>query len=196
MSAATTRSSARDFAALVPDHRLVPVVSLARPEDAAPLAAALRARGLTTVEVTLRHDRALECLAALVREEGLVVGAGTVRTPDDLAAARAAGARFLVSPCLTPGLAFAADDLDVPFVPGVSTATEVQRAVDLGFTTLKLFPAEVLGGIDALRALAGPFSDVRFMPTGGIDDNTARAYLAHPQVVAVGGGWMVPSVAA
>ncbi|KAA1421795.1 bifunctional 4-hydroxy-2-oxoglutarate aldolase/2-dehydro-3-deoxy-phosphogluconate aldolase [Nocardioides humilatus] len=184
-----------DFSDLVPAHRLIPVVSLRSPAEAAPLADALRAAGLTTVEVTLRHEDAFDCLAAMVREEGLVVGAGTVRTADDLAGARALGASFLVSPCLTPGLAFAADDLDIPFVPGVSTATEIQRAVDAGFRTVKLFPAEVLGGAAAVRALSGPFPDVRFMPTGGIDADTAPGYLALAQVVAVGGGWMVPVIA-
>jgi 2-dehydro-3-deoxyphosphogluconate aldolase/(4S)-4-hydroxy-2-oxoglutarate aldolase len=158
-----------------------------------PLASALTQGGLPLVEITLRSPDALQCLAAMASRSGLVVGAGTVRTAEQMHAAVDAGAAFVVSPCLTDELAAAAVKLGVAFLPGVATATEIQRAADAGFTTLKFFPAEALGGLRTLAALAEPFHDLNFVPTGGITDVTARAYLTHPQVGAVGGGWMVPA---
>jgi len=182
-----------DLATLLRSHRLVPVVGLTSPAEAAPLARALIDGGLPIVEVTLRHEGALETLRAIARTEGLLVGAGTVRTPDQMYDAVEAGARFVVSPCLTPGLAEAARSLGVAFVPGAATATEIQLAVDEGFGLVKFFPAEASGGVAALRALAEPFRDVMFLPTGGITSLSAPDYLALPQVVAVGGSWMVPA---
>lgn len=182
-----------DLATLLRSHRMVPAVGLASTAEAAPLAEALIAGGLPIVEVTLRHEGALETLRAIARTEGLLVGAGTVRTPAQMHEAVEAGARFIVSPCLTPGLASAARSLGIPFVPGAATATEIQVAVDEGFGLVKFFPAEASGGVAALRALAEPFRDVTFLPTGGITSLSAPDYLSLPQVVAVGGSWMVPT---
>lgn len=182
-----------DLDSLLRGHRLVPVVGLASTEEAAPLGAALIAGGLPIIEVTLRREGALAALREIAGTEGLLVGAGTVRTPAQMEAAVEAGARFVVSPCLTPGLAAAAHALGVPFLPGAATATEIQTAVDAGFGTVKFFPAEASGGLAALRALAEPFGDVQFVPTGGITNLSASDYLALPQVAAVGGSWMVPT---
>lgn len=173
-------------------HRVVPVCTLRSPVEAENLGRALLAGGLPVVEVTLRTRDALEGLAAMARIDGLVVGAGTIRTPEQLRAAQDAGAVFAVSPCMTDALADAALEARLPFVPGTATATEVQYAVDAGFDAVKFFPAEANGGIAALRALAEVFPDVCFLPTGGITQEGSADYLAHPQVLAVGGSWMLP----
>jgi 2-dehydro-3-deoxyphosphogluconate aldolase/(4S)-4-hydroxy-2-oxoglutarate aldolase len=177
---------------LLGPYRVVPVCGRVRPADASPLAGALVAGGLPLVEVTLRSPDALEGLAAVAAQPGLVVGAGTVRTARQLRDAVDAGARFVVSPCLTESLAVAALELGVPFLPGVATATEVQLAVEAGFAVVKFFPAESAGGLAAVAALAGPFPEVRFVPTGGVSAANAAAYLEHPSVLAVGGSWMLP----
>lgn len=174
---------------------VVPVCGLSSPDEAGPLAAALVAGGLPLVEVTLRTPWALASLEEMAAQPGILVGAGTVRTPAQMESAVRAGARFVVSPCLTDVLAAAAVDLDIAFLPGVATASEIQRACDLGLSTLKFFPAESSGGAAAVHALAQPFHDVNFVPTGGITQDTALSYLANPQVAAVGGGWMVPTAA-
>ena len=186
--------AAESLAALLAEHRLIPVVGLTSVAEAAPMAEALIGGGLPIIEVTLRQEGALETLRAIAEVDDLIVGAGTVRTAAQMGEAVAAGACFVVSPCLTPDLAAAARDLGVPFLPGVATATEIQLAVDEGFTIVKFFPAETTGGVAGLRALAAPFHDVRFVPTGGITSGTAPDYLALPQVLAVGGSWMVPTV--
>ena len=172
---------------------VVPVCGLLSPEEAGPLAAALVAGGLPLIEVTLRTPWSLASLEEMARQPGILVGAGTVRTPAQMESAVRAGASFIVSPCLTGDLAAAAADLDVPFLPGVATPSEIQRACDLGMSTVKFFPAESSGGATAVRALAQPFHDVTFVPTGGITADSAPSYLAIPQVAAVGGGWMVPT---
>lgn len=174
---------------------VIPVCGLASPADAEPLGEALRAGGLPIIEVTLRTPDALESLAAMAKVDGVLVGAGTVRTAAQLDAALDAGAAFIVSPCLTPTLARAAIDAGVPFLPGATTPSEIQTAVDAGFDTVKFFPAEALGGLPVLSALAEVFRDVTFVPTGGISATTFRSYLAHPQIPAVGGSWMVPAAA-
>jgi 2-dehydro-3-deoxyphosphogluconate aldolase/(4S)-4-hydroxy-2-oxoglutarate aldolase len=172
---------------------VVPVCGLLSPDEAGPLAAALVAGGLPLIEVTLRTPWSLSSLEEMARQPGILVGAGTVRTPAQMESAVRAGASFIVSPCLPGDLAAAAADLDVPFLPGVTTPSEIQRACDLGMSTVKFFPAESSGGVTAVRALAQPFHDVTFVPTGGITADTAPSYLAIPQVAAVGGGWMVPT---
>lgn len=172
---------------------VVPVCGLLSPEEAGPLAAALVAGGLPLIEVTLRTPWSLASLEEMAQQPGILVGAGTVRTPAQMESAVRAGASFIVSPCLTGDLAAAAADLDVPFLPGVATPSEIQRACDLGMSTVKFFPAESSGGATAVRALAQPFHDVTFVPTGGITADSAPSYLAIPQVAAVGGGWMVPT---
>jgi len=170
---------------------VLPVVVLERATDAVPLARALLAGGVRVMEVTLRTPCALAGIGAIAREvAGMTVGAGTLLEVEDLNAARAAGAAFGVSPGATPALLRAARRW--PFLPGASTPSEVMAARESGYSTLKFFPAAAAGGVAMLRALAGPFPDVRFCPTGGIDATSAADYLALPNVVCVGGSWLAP----
>lgn len=175
--------------------RAVPVCGLRDPDEAHRIGAALVEGGLPLVEVTLRSRDALDGLRAMCQVPGLTVGAGTVRTADQLAAVVEAGATFAVSPCLTEPLAVAARALHVPFIPGVATPTEIQVAIDAGFDTVKFFPAEASGGIRMLKALSEVFVDASFLPTGGIDQESALDYLALDHVLAVGGSWMLPRAA-
>jgi 2-dehydro-3-deoxyphosphogluconate aldolase/(4S)-4-hydroxy-2-oxoglutarate aldolase len=164
-------------------------------EDAAqaePIARALVAGGLTALEVTLRTPAALEVIRAMARVEGAVVGAGTVLNARDLDAALEAGARFIVSPGLTDPLTKAALARGIPYLPGVANAADIMRGLDHGLDRFKFFPAEAAGGIKALKALAGPFGQVRFCPTGGITEATAPDWLALAPVLCVGGSWVVP----
>ncbi|WP_448586264.1 bifunctional 4-hydroxy-2-oxoglutarate aldolase/2-dehydro-3-deoxy-phosphogluconate aldolase [Thermaurantiacus sp.] len=177
------------FEAVIGKTRVLPVLVIDRVEAAVPTAEALVGCGLPVLEVALRTPAALEAIRAMQRVEGAIVGAGTVVSPADLAAARAAGARFIVSPGLTGPLGQAARDLGVPFLPGVATASDVMRGLDLGFDRFKFFPATA--GLSALAAVAAAFPAVRFCPTGGITGETAARWLAHPAVFAVGGSWMV-----
>jgi len=149
--------------------------------------------GLSIIEVTLRTPAAAAAIAAIVREvPQIVVGAGTVQRPADVVQACAAGASFLVSPGMTAELAAAALATQLPYIPGVATPSEVMTARDLGISFLKLFPAEAVGGLAMLRALAPVFAGVAFCPTGGIDEQSAAEYLALPNVPVVGGSWMAP----
>ncbi|MEO1407841.1 MAG: bifunctional 4-hydroxy-2-oxoglutarate aldolase/2-dehydro-3-deoxy-phosphogluconate aldolase [Pseudomonadota bacterium] len=171
---------------------IVPVLTIERAEDAVPLATALSAGGLTVAEVTLRTSAALPAITAM-REAApdLIVGAGTITELDHVAHAIEAGAEFLVSPGLTPALADALKDNDVPAFPGVATAGEAMTWSAFGFQFLKLFPAVPIGGIGLLKALKDPLPDIQFMPTGGITGSTAPDFLALPNVIAVGGSWMI-----
>ena len=176
--------------------RLAPVIPVLVVDDVAnavPIAEALVAGGLPVLEVTLRTPAALDVIRAMARVPGAVVGAGTVLNPRDLGAALEAGARFIVSPGLTEPLARAACAAGVPFLPGVATAADIMRGLDLGLDRFKFFPAVAAGGLPALRALAAPFGQVRFCPTGGITQATAHEWLAHPLVACVGGSWLVPA---
>jgi 2-dehydro-3-deoxyphosphogluconate aldolase/(4S)-4-hydroxy-2-oxoglutarate aldolase len=172
--------------------RVVPVVVLDRPGDAAPLADALAGGGIGCMEITFRTAAAADALAAVAGRDDVVVGAGTVTTAAQAATAIEAGSRFVVSPGFDDGVAAVCRERGIPYLPGVATATEVMRARAAGLDVLKLFPAEAIGGLATLKALAAPFPDVRFVPTGGIDEARAADYLAHPAVLAVGGSWMVP----
>ena len=175
---------------------VVPVVVLEDAADAVPLARALVAGGLTAIEVTLRTPAALDAVRAIAHDvPEAVVGAGTVLTPDHVAAAQAAGARFLVSPGWTDRLLNALRGSGLPFLPGVSTASEALGLLERGVTDMKFFPAEAAGGTAYLRSLASPLPDARFCPTGGIDADRAPDYLALPNVGCVGGTWMVPAAA-
>jgi 2-dehydro-3-deoxyphosphogluconate aldolase/(4S)-4-hydroxy-2-oxoglutarate aldolase len=172
----------------------VPVITIERVEDAVPLARALVAGGITTLEITLRTSVAAEAAKRIIAEvPDAIVGIGTILSPDDLAKAQSLGAKFALSPGATPELLGAAARGDLPFVPGVATALEVMSALARGFNVMKFFPAQQAGGIAALRALAGPFPDVRFCPTGGIGEANAAEWLAEPNVVAVGGSWLCPA---
>ncbi|MFF4783476.1 bifunctional 4-hydroxy-2-oxoglutarate aldolase/2-dehydro-3-deoxy-phosphogluconate aldolase [Streptomyces griseorubiginosus] len=179
-----------DLAGLLTGARIVPVLTVPDPRTAAPLARALAAGGARCAEVTFRTPDAEQVVKAMAAEGGLVVGAGTVLTAEQAERAVAAGARFLVSPGLDDEVLDAARALGVPIAPGIATATELMRAVRAGIDTVKLFPAEPLGGRAMLRALAAPFPGVRFMPTGGIDAAALPGYLREPSVLAVGGSWM------
>ena len=170
---------------------VIPVVVIDDLEDAVPLAAALVRGGLPAIEVTLRTPPALAAIERIASEvEGAFVGAGTVNTPQQLDDALAAGARFLVSPGATPNLLDARQAADVPFLAGTATPSDVLALLERGITYAKFFPAEINGGTKALKALNGPFPQMRFCPTGGIDFVKAPEYLALPNVVCVGGSWM------
>ena len=172
---------------------VIPVLTIEREVHAVPLARALLEGGLSIIEVTLRTPAALAAIAAIVREvPQIIVGAGTVQRPADVVLACAAGARFLVSPGMTAELAAVALATQLPYIPGVATPSEVMAARDLGISFLKLFPAEAVGGVAMLRALAPVFAGIAFCPTGGIDEQSAAEYLALPNVPMVGGSWMAP----
>ena len=171
---------------------VIPVLTMEEGLDPAALAETLVAAGLPVIEVTLRTPAALDAIRAMAKVEGAVVGAGTVLNEAQLAQAIDAGARFIVSPGLTNPLALAARDTAIPFLPGAATASELMCGLDLGLDRFKFFPAEPAGGLSALKALAAPFGNVRFCPTGGITEQSAPEWLAHPSVLCVGGSWIVP----
>lgn len=172
---------------------IIPVLTIERSDDAAPLARALAAGGLHLIEVTLRTPVALEVIQRLAWEvPEVIVGAGTVLNTDDFERASQAGSRFIVTPGLTQPLIDAAARSDIPLLPGVATASELMRGLDAGLTHFKFFPAETSGGAAALKALHGPFPAARFCPTGGITAKLAPDYLALPNVLCVGGAWVTP----
>ncbi len=172
---------------------VIPVLTIERERDAVPLARALGEGGLSVIEVALRTPSAIVAIAAIGRElPHIIVGAGTLQRAADVAAAVHAGARFLVSPGTTPELAASALATELPYLPGVATPSEVMAARALGICVIKLFPAEALGGIGFVKALAPVFPGVVFCPTGGIDERAAADYLALPNVPMVGGSWMAP----
>ncbi|BAJ74094.1 2-keto-3-deoxy-6-phosphogluconate aldolase [Microbacterium testaceum StLB037] len=175
--------------------RIVPVVVLDDASFAPDLADALLAGGIPTAEITLRTPAALDAIRAVSGRPGFAVGAGTVTTVAQVEAAVDAGATYLVSPGFDDAVVERAAALGIPFIPGVATATEIQRAVAAGLDRLKLFPAAAVGGPTALKAFAGPFPDVRFLPSGGVSASNAAEYLALGNVFAVSGSWMVPSAA-
>jgi 2-dehydro-3-deoxyphosphogluconate aldolase/(4S)-4-hydroxy-2-oxoglutarate aldolase len=172
---------------------VIPVLVLEDNVDPVALAEALVEGGLPVIEVTLRTPNALAAMRAMTKVEGAVVGAGTVLNETMLGIAIDAGARFIVSPGLTDPLARAAIASGVPFLPGVANASDIMRGLDLGLNRFKFFPAEAIGGLPALKALAGPFGDIRFCPTGGITERSAPSWLAHPSVRCVGGSWILPA---
>ncbi|NLU70152.1 bifunctional 4-hydroxy-2-oxoglutarate aldolase/2-dehydro-3-deoxy-phosphogluconate aldolase [Streptomyces sp. HNM0574] len=173
---------------------VVPVVVIKDAADAVPLARALVAGGLPAIEVTLRTDAALDAIRAIAEEvPEAVVGAGTVIAPEHVTAAVDAGARFLVSPGWTPRLLESMRGSGVPFLPGVSTTSEVVALLEQGVTEMKFFPAEAAGGTAYLKSLSSPLPQARFCPTGGIDEAKAPGYLALPNVGCVGGTWMLPA---
>ncbi|WP_433206173.1 bifunctional 4-hydroxy-2-oxoglutarate aldolase/2-dehydro-3-deoxy-phosphogluconate aldolase [Dactylosporangium sp. CS-047395] len=173
-------------------NRIVPVVVLDDAASAEPLADALVAGGLPIAEVTFRTAAAAGAIARMSRHGGVVVGAGTVTTPDQVDQAVAAGATFVVSPGLSAAVVQRCRFHGVPALPGATTATEIMAALELGVDVLKFFPAGTSGGARAVAALTAPFPQVRFVPTGGIDTSNVREYLDLPSVLAVGGSWMVP----
>jgi 2-dehydro-3-deoxyphosphogluconate aldolase/(4S)-4-hydroxy-2-oxoglutarate aldolase len=180
-----------DVITTIQGGRLVPVIVVEDPQAARPLGDALVAGGLRCAEVTFRTAAAEAALAAMAEDQRLLVGAGTVLRPEQADRAVAAGAKFIVSPGFSPTVVRRCQQLGVPVVPGVATASDIQAAGEAGLDVLKFFPAEALGGLAVLKALAAPFPGVRFVPTGGITATQLGDYLAHPSVLAVGGSWMV-----
>lgn len=170
---------------------VIPVLVLDEALDPVVLAETLVGAGLPVIEVTLRTPNAIDAIRAMARVPGAIVGAGTVLDEAQLARAVDVGSHFLVSPGLTNRLALAARDSEVPYLPGVATASDIMRGLELGLDRFKFFPAESSGGIPALKALAAPFKDVRFCPTGGIRADTAADWLALDSVLCVGGSWLV-----
>ncbi len=172
---------------------VIPVVVLDDVAQAVPVAEALVAGGVPVIELTLRTPVALTCLEQIATQvPDILVGAGTILTPDQAKDAVSAGARFLVSPGATDTLVSAMQDTRLPHLPGASTVSEVLRLLELGYTELKLFPAEVSGGVAFLKAIGAPVPQARFCPTGGITELTAPSYLGLPNVGCVGGTWLTP----
>ncbi|WP_433047651.1 bifunctional 4-hydroxy-2-oxoglutarate aldolase/2-dehydro-3-deoxy-phosphogluconate aldolase [Dactylosporangium sp. CS-033363] len=171
--------------------KIVPVVVLDDAGAAAGLADALLAGGLGLAEVTFRTAAAADAIAAMAARPGMLVGAGTVLTAAQVDRAVDAGARFVVSPGFSPAVVARCQTRGVPVLPGVASPTEIMQALDAGLDTVKFFPAEQLGGVPMVKALAAPFRSVRFVPTGGVSTENLADYLAIPSVVAVGGTWMV-----
>ena len=176
------------------DAPVIPVIVLHDVAHAVPMARALVAGGIRMLEVTLRTPQALACMEAIARDvPEAVLGAGTLRSAADARAAASAGARFAVSPGYTSALGQACRDLHLPLLPGVATGSEVMMCQEDGFTELKFFPAMQAGGAAMLKAWGGPFTDIRFCPTGGITAANAGELLALSNVVCVGGSWLVPA---
>jgi 2-dehydro-3-deoxyphosphogluconate aldolase/(4S)-4-hydroxy-2-oxoglutarate aldolase len=172
--------------------KIVPVIALERAEDIVPLGRALAENGLPVAEITFRTDAALEAIRLLRQAQpSMLIGAGTVLNKAQIEQAKAAGATFIVSPGLNPNTVRAARDLDIPMIPGVNNPSDIEAAIELGLTAVKFFPAEPSGGVKMIKALLGPYSQMQFMPTGGIGPHNIRDYLAIPGVIACGGSWMV-----
>jgi 2-dehydro-3-deoxyphosphogluconate aldolase / (4S)-4-hydroxy-2-oxoglutarate aldolase len=187
----TGRAPGQDVASLLAAVRLIPVITLQDPAQAAPLAEALKAGGLPCAEVTLRTDAAEEAIRIMSQDPDMLVGAGTVLSENQAERAVAAGSSFIVTPGFSPKIVRACQDRSVPVIPGAVTATEITAALDEGVRVVKFFPAATMGGPAALRALAGPFPMVRFIPTGGVTAGNMAEYLRLSCVLAVGGSWVV-----
>ncbi|MCL6420981.1 bifunctional 4-hydroxy-2-oxoglutarate aldolase/2-dehydro-3-deoxy-phosphogluconate aldolase [Aestuariirhabdus haliotis] len=180
--------------ALISSAPVMPVLVIDHVEDAVPLAQALVAGGLTILEVTLRTPNALAAIRRISAEvEGVMVGAGTVTNSDQLAAVQQAGGQFAISPGATPELLQSGIDSELPYLPAISTVSELMLAMGYGYRAFKFFPAESSGGAAALKAIAGPFPDIRFCPTGGIGLGNFLDYLSLPSVDCVGGSWVAPA---
>ncbi|NUT22441.1 MAG: bifunctional 4-hydroxy-2-oxoglutarate aldolase/2-dehydro-3-deoxy-phosphogluconate aldolase [Hamadaea sp.] len=173
--------------------RIIPVVALPDARLALDLGQALWAGGIRTIEITLRTPAALAAIASLAEKSDLLVGAGTVLTADQVDAAVDAGAKYVLSPGFSAAVVDRCREVGVPVIPGIATATELQTALAAGITTVKFFPAEQLGGPAGIRALSGPFGQVKFVPTGGVSLANLAGYLAEPAVLAVGASWVAAS---
>lgn len=189
MTAKAAAARAWEICNLAP---IIPVLVVDNVAQARPLAEALVAGGLPVLEVTLRTPAALDVIAAMADVEGGVVGAGTLVTPDDVAAAKAAGAEFGVSPGTTDALIAACEAEELPLLPGAATATEAMALYERGYDMLKFFPAQASGGAAKLKAIAGPLPQISFCPTGGITPANAESYLSLPNVICAGGSWVAP----
>jgi len=190
--AEVTKSSklAKELFALAP---VIPVITIDRTADAVPLAQALVRGGLRAIEITLRTEAAIDAAKAIIADvPEAIVGLGTVLTLADLERANEIGAAFAISPGYSPDLLRVAAAGDLPYAPGIQTASELMACINAGFDVVKFFPAVPAGGLSALSALAGPFPSVSYCPTGGIGEANAAEWLAHPKVIAVGGSWIAP----
>lgn len=174
---------------------VIPVIILDDVAAAQPLAEALVAGGLPVLEVTLRTPNALKVMAEMAKVSGAIVGSGTVRDATHMQQSVDAGCQFMVSPGAAPKLLDAAEDVAIPLLPGIGTPTEAMTAAERGYSYLKFFPAEAMGGASVLKSFASPLPDLTFCPTGGIDPEKAKTYLALPNVICVGGSWVTPSSA-
>jgi 2-dehydro-3-deoxyphosphogluconate aldolase/(4S)-4-hydroxy-2-oxoglutarate aldolase len=183
-------AQAREICELAP---IVPVLVVHDVAHARPLAEALVAGGLPALEVTLRTPAALDVIAEMAKVEGGVVGAGTLLTPADVKAAKAAGAKFGVSPGATDTLLSAAEEEGLAMLPGAATSSEVMALLERGYSMLKFFPAEASGGAPALKSFASPLPQISFCPTGGVSSSNASDYLSLPNVVCAGGSWVAPT---
>lgn len=171
---------------------IVPVIALENVEDAAPLAKALSNGGLPVAEVTYRTDAAHDSMIEMRKAcPNMVIGAGTVITKDQVDSAIEAGAEFIVSPGLNPEIVKYCQEKDIPIIPGVANASDIEVAISLGLELVKFFPAEPLGGLKMISALSAPYSSIKFMPTGGINAKNINDYLANPKIIACGGTWMI-----
>ena len=180
--------------AICDQARILPIITIARGADILPLADALAAGGIRTLEVTLRSEHGLKAIKVLREQRPeLCVGAGTVLDRSQFEAVEEAGAQFVVTPGVTREILQAGVDSDIPLLPGISTPSEIMMGYALGYRRFKLFPAEISGGIAAIKAYAGPFADVRFCPTGGVRPDNLLSYMSLPNVMCVGGTWMLDS---
>jgi 2-dehydro-3-deoxyphosphogluconate aldolase/(4S)-4-hydroxy-2-oxoglutarate aldolase len=191
----TPAEQSRETAAICRLAPVVPVLVIDDPAQAAPLARALVAGGLPALEVTLRTASALDAIRAMAEVPGGVVGAGTLITPADVKAAKAAGAAFGVSPGATDRLIAACEDAGLPLLPGAATASEIMALLERGYSVQKFFPAEQAGGAAYLKSIGGPLPQVSFCPTGGVSLKTAPDYLGLKTVLCVGGSWVAPKEA-
>ncbi len=171
--------------------KIIPVVAIKQAEESVPLADALIAGGLPVAEVTLRTAAGLDAIAQLAKVDNFLIGAGTVHSVDDAKQVADAGAKFVVTPGFNPKTVQWCLDNDMPIFPGCSSPTDLEMALEFGLQVVKFFPAERIGGIPMLKALQGPYGNIRFIPTGGINTDNIAEYLALPSVVACGGSWMV-----
>ena len=190
MTPADASKRAKEICELAP---IVPVLVVHDAGKARSLAEALVAGGLPALEVTLRTPAALEAISEMAKVHGGMVGAGTLVTPDDVLAAKDAGATFGVSPGATDDLLAACEEADLPLLPGAATASEAMRLLSRGYDMLKFFPAEASGGAPALKAIGAPLPQISFCPTGGVSPENAQSYLSLPNVVCAGGSWVAPS---
>ena len=191
----TPAQQSREAARICRLAPVIPVLVIEDPAHARPLAEALVAGGLPALEVTLRTPVALEAIRAMAGVPGGVVGAGTLLTPADVKAAKAAGATFGVSPGATPGLIAACEDEGLPLLPGAATASEIMALLERGYTVQKFFPAEQAGGVAYLKSIGSPLPQVGFCPTGGISLKIAPDYLSLKNILCVGGSWVAPKEA-
>lgn len=177
----------------ISDTGVVPVVVINNTKDALPLAKALRNGGINCAEITFRTDAAEEAIRIMSKEfPDMLIGAGTVLTPAQADAAMAAGATFIVSPGLNPTVVTYCNEKGYPIIPGVCTPSEIEKAIELGLSYLKFFPAEAAGGAKMIKALSGPYTKIKFMPTGGINTKNIAEYLSCKSVFVCGGSWMIP----